>query len=81
MCQRLEETLVKKEKLRVSAQNVKLLQQKLKLSQPLLPIRKHSKDYDSSQTALNIWLKENPVGQRLNGGREEKYKMELGAKG
>ena len=48
VCQRLEETLVKKEKLRVSAQNVKLLQQKLKLSQPLLPIRKHSKNYDSS---------------------------------
>jgi len=34
--------------------------------------------YDPSQQALNSWLKDNPVGKMQNGGKEMKFKMDLG---
>ena len=55
---------------------MKLLQDRLKQTQPLLPIRLHSKEYDSSQEALNKWLKENPLGQTVNGGKIENYTLD-----
>ena len=48
MCQRLQQTLVQKEKLRESKKNVKDIEARIRVSQPLLPIRKHSKEYDAS---------------------------------
>ena len=37
---------------------------------------KAREDYDSSQHALNKWLKANPVGQPVNGGIEKKLKLD-----
>lgn len=77
MCQRLQQTLVQKEKLRESKKNVKDIEARIRVSQPLLPIRKHSKEYDASQQALNTFLKDNPVGGKFNGGREQKYTADI----
>ena len=74
MCLRLHEALAKKEKLRASAKNVKVLQARLKLSRPTLPIKdlkRHSADYDSSQQTLTKWLRANPIGQQVNGSAIE----------
>ena len=35
-------------------------------------------EYDPSQQALNAWLRENPVGKMINGGKEIKFKMDVG---
>ena len=81
MCQRLQKTMMQKEKLRESVKNVKYLQHRLKQTQANVPKIEKLKDkkqhYDPSQSALNSWIKENRVGKNLNGGKEIKFKMDL----
>ena len=56
---------------------MKNLQRLLKQSKQLQKARKSSLEYDGSQEAINRWLKANPVGAKVNGGRELKYKLKL----
>ena len=59
---------------------MKYLQSRLKQTLAAVPkIEKlrREKNYDTSQQALNTWIKDNQVGKNLNGGKEIKFKMDL----
>ena len=79
MCNRLQKSLLQKEKLRISTKNVKLLQNRLKQQQAILPPHEKLKPppYDSSQYALNSWLRDNPLGKKLNGAKEIPFRIDL----